>query len=43
MSIGLSKVIILVEDQSSTTLVSQENKDMGIGPEGENGLVLNWG
>ena len=43
LSIGLSMIIILVEDHSSTNLACWKDKDVGIGPEGVEDLVLNKG
>ena len=43
LSVNLSKKINLVEDHSGTALVCREDKDVGIGPEGAESLVLRWG
>jgi hypothetical protein len=40
---GLSKIIILVEGLGSTALVCQKHKDMEMGPEELEGLMLKRG
>ena len=43
LSVSLTKIVILVEDHSGTALVCREDKDVLIGPEGAESLVLRWG
>ena len=43
LSVGLSKIINLVEDHSGTALVGREDQVVGIGPEGVESLALRWG
>ena len=43
LSVGLSKVIILVENHSDTILVSWKDKDVGNGSGGVEDLVLKCG
>ena len=43
LSVHLSKIVILVEDQSGTALVCREDRDVGIGPEGAESLALKRG
>ena len=40
LSVHLSKIVILVEVQSGTTLVCQKDKGVAIGSEGEEALAL---
>ena len=43
LSVDLSKKVILVGDHSGTALVCQKDKDVGIGPEGVESLMLRRG
>ena len=40
LSVSLTKIINLFKDQSGTALVCREDKDVVIGPEGEESLAL---